>query len=163
MNSELQSLTFTSIDLTDQGQVERVFRMRRDMFVANGDPENRFDHVWPDAPSHADFLRILDVCEFIMLDNEYVGFYSLQFNTSKNPDGGYIDMLYFTGNHRGKGLGRKTLELIISQCRVRHLSSLVLHSKKENQTNTAIYTKLGFTCMGDVDESGFLLRWKMDL
>jgi GNAT superfamily N-acetyltransferase len=158
-----QPLSFTPINLADPEQVTDVFKMRRDMFVANGDPENRFDHVWPDAPSHAAFLGGLDLCEFALLNGERVGFYSLEFCARKNPNGGYVDMLYFRGDYRGQGLGRQVIEHIKSQCRARGLPSLILHSKKENHTNTMIYAKLGFGCMGDVDDTGFLLKWNMDL
>lgn len=163
MSEQTQSLSFQTIDISDLSQVTKAYEMRCKMYVANGDPYTMSDHRFPDLKAYAQYLGNHQNKEFIVIDNNSAGFYAYSFNHKKNPDGGYVHMIYLDDKHRAKGYGHRIFDRIISHCKRENIASLVLHSKKENQTNQEIYTKLGFKCLGNVDDSGFLLKWEMIL
>lgn len=131
------------------------------MYVANGDPYTMSDRRFPDAGSYAQYLNGHQNKEFIVFENRRVGFYAYSFNHTKNPEGGYVHMIYLDDKYRAKGYGRYVLNKTMKHCKREGVKSLVLHSKKGNHINQDIYTKLGFKCLGDVDDTGFLLKWEM--
>ncbi len=78
--------------------------------------------------------------------------YSLEFH-GRNA---IIDELFFLAEHRGKGLGTKTLDFVAQECRHLGVHALHLEVERGNSAGQTLYRKMGFTA----HEQRFLMtRW----
>lgn len=66
--------------------------------------------------------------------------YSLEF---RGVDA-FLDELYICESHRGRGLGRRAIELAEEYCRARGVQALHLEVERSNSGAQAVYRKLGF-------------------
>ena len=68
--------------------------------------------------------------------------------------------VYVDERFRGKGIGRRLLEAIIAEARVRDLHTLVAGIDASNAASIGLHRAAGFTCCGTVYEAGFKFgRW----
>ena len=56
----------------------------------------------------------------------------------------FISKLYIKSSHRGLGLGKKTLELLVSEASKNHCQDLYLTVNRYNLSTIAMYQKFGF-------------------
>lgn len=77
--------------------------------------------------------------------------YSLEFHGVD----AFLDELYVSESHRGKGIGRQAIELAERACRERGVRALHVEVERSNTEAQAVYHKLGFA-----DHDRYLLtKW----
>jgi GNAT superfamily N-acetyltransferase len=76
-----------------------------------------------------------------------VGFIALVFSFSLELGGrmAFIDELFIEENFRGKGIGRRTVQLVIDEARQLDMRNLMLEVNELNLPARRIYEKAGFT------------------
>jgi L-amino acid N-acyltransferase YncA len=68
--------------------------------------------------------------------------------------------IYVHHDHRGKGLGRKLLEAIVSAARERNVHTLIGGIDAANEASIALHRSLGFEHAGTIRQAGFKFgRW----
>jgi ribosomal protein S18 acetylase RimI-like enzyme len=75
-----------------------------------------------------------------------VGYFVLTLGFSLEYGGrdAFVDELFVSRSHRGKGLGRRALEVIDAACRELGVQALHLEVEKNNFAAAELYRKLGF-------------------
>jgi len=67
----------------------------------------------------------------------------------------FIDEIYFREGHRGRGLGRQAMELMVDACRSLGVRALHLEVGRENETALEFYRRHGFAD----HNRGLMTRW----
>ena len=82
----------------------------------------------------------------IQVDGITVGYVVLTLGFSLEFHGrdAFIDEIYIRTKHRGKGIGRKTLEFVEAACRNLGVQALHLEVERDNARAHAVYHKIGF-------------------
>jgi ribosomal protein S18 acetylase RimI-like enzyme len=84
---------------------------------------------------------------FLVEDGAEVGFFVLSLGYSPEHGGtdGFIDDLYILPAHRGRGLGRRALDLALEESRKCGIRVLLLEVEAENDRAYHLYTSMGFS------------------
>jgi ribosomal protein S18 acetylase RimI-like enzyme len=85
---------------------------------------------------------------FFLIENEAViGFFVLSLGYSPEHGGtdGFIDDIYIVPEHRGRGLGRKALQLALEESRNCGIRVLLLEVEAHNDRAYNLYASMGFT------------------
>jgi diamine N-acetyltransferase len=82
----------------------------------------------------------------IQIDGSEIGYVVLTLGFSLIYGGrdAFIDELYIRAEHRGRGIGRRTLEFIEGACRSLGVGALHLEVGRGNTNAQAVYRKFGF-------------------
>lgn len=56
----------------------------------------------------------------------------------------FLDDLYVSPGHRGRGLGRTALDAVVAECRLRGVRALHLEVARDNAPAHALYARFGF-------------------
>ena len=78
------------------------------------------------------------------LDSKVIGYLSIICYTNENNSYLYLDDFCVDSNYRGKGIGTKLIEWIISYAKENGIGILKLHVDENNITALSFYNKLGF-------------------
>jgi ribosomal protein S18 acetylase RimI-like enzyme len=125
-------------------------------------------YAWEELPFQEDYhgrtlKRLLREPQWgrvwwLELDGARVGYLILCLSYSIEFGGvtGCIDEIYLDENYRGKGLGRKALELLEEECRKIQVGILYLEASHDNVEAQKLYRKLGYT-----DQNRFLLTKRL--
>jgi len=57
----------------------------------------------------------------------------------------YLSLLTVSGNHRGKGIGKKLINAFLKRCEKKSLSYISLYAPKFNEKTITFYENCGFT------------------
>lgn len=71
-----------------------------------------------------------------------MGFASYEFNYNKKPKT-KIHKIYIFSNHQGKGIGKKLINFIVNESKLRHQKGLILNVNKKNIA-IRFYERIGF-------------------
>jgi ribosomal protein S18 acetylase RimI-like enzyme len=84
---------------------------------------------------------------FLLEDGAVVGFFVLSLGYSPEHGGtdGFIDDLYLVPDVRGRGLGRRAIELALMEARSCGVRVLLLEVEAANERAYRLYTSMGFT------------------
>ncbi len=79
-------------------------------------------------------------------DGEKVGYTVLTFGFSLEFHGrdAFVDELYIGENHRGRGIGKQTLDFLAEVCRAEGIAALHLEVERANTIAQEVYRKQGF-------------------
>ena len=82
----------------------------------------------------------------IQVDGSPIGYIVLTLGFSLEFHGrdAFIDEIYIRTQHRGRGIGRRTLEFVEGACRPLGVQALHLEVERENTNAQGVYRKLGF-------------------
>lgn len=75
-------------------------------------------------------------------DETVLGFASYEFNYGKKPKT-KIHKIYIFSNHQGKGIGKKLINFIVNESKLRHQKGLILNVNKKNIA-IRFYERIGF-------------------
>ena len=94
---------------------------------------------------------------FVVCDGEDVGYVVLSYICSLEFHGtaAFIDELYLRESHRGKGIGKRTVEFIEEYCRSQRIDALRLEVERSNTRAWSLYEKLGF----EKHDRHLMTRW----
>ncbi|HPK09325.1 MAG TPA: GNAT family N-acetyltransferase [Saprospiraceae bacterium] len=126
------------------------------------------DKIWPSyfssilSPDQIDYMMnmmysqesfvadIANSCQyyFIELNHEKIGYLAYQLNFE--PHTCKLHKFYLLEMVRGKGIGRKTISWVESQCKKSKNTGLILNVNRFNET-VEIYRSLGFTVIKEID------------
>jgi ribosomal protein S18 acetylase RimI-like enzyme len=84
---------------------------------------------------------------FLVEGEDVVGFFVLSLGYSPEHGGtdGFIDDIYIVPEHRGRGLGRKALDLALNESRKCGIRVLLLEVEAHNDRAYHLYASMGFT------------------
>jgi ribosomal protein S18 acetylase RimI-like enzyme len=84
---------------------------------------------------------------FLLEDDAVVGFFVLSLGYSPEHGGtdGFIDDLYLIPDVRGRGLGRRAIELALMEARCCGVRVLLLEVEAENERAYRLYASMGFS------------------
>ena len=83
---------------------------------------------------------------FLEFAGEKVGYTVLTFGFSLEFHGrdAFVDELYVVASHRGRGIGKQTLEFLADVCRAEGIAALHLEVERANTIAQGVYRKQGF-------------------
>lgn len=86
----------------------------------------------------------------IRWDEKDVGYIVLTFGYSLEFGGrdAFIDEFFVVERYRGRGIGKRTLELVESMCRANGVKALHLEVERSNATAQGLYERCGFALRG---------------
>ena len=113
----------------------------------------RFDHIRfvpaAIAPALERLLRSPSLGRVWLMcaDGKTVGYLMLSFNFDLEFGGvqGYVTDLYLDEASRGKGLGRRALDIVDDYCRKHGIGTIELQVERANTGAQTFYRRLGFT------------------
>jgi GNAT superfamily N-acetyltransferase len=111
-----------------------------------------FDHLALDEEAaHFALLQILNndslgMVWLIQADGSPIGYVVLTLGFSLEFHGrdAFIDEIYIRAKHRGKGIGRRTLEFVEAACRTLGVRAIHLEVERSNAKAHAVYQQIGF-------------------
>lgn len=119
------------------------------------------------------WFRDEDKCTFIVLDREVydetgdevqamIGDTNIYFTDPNDLTTGEIELMIAESGHRGRGLGKEVINLMIDFCRqVIGVQTFVAKIKKTNEVSLHLFSKLGFQLVSESEifaEKTFELR-----
>jgi ribosomal protein S18 acetylase RimI-like enzyme len=125
-------------------QIDEATKMMEDFYAIDGYPIN------PEVTNELFHQFInneqLGKCWLIHYNNEIVGYIIVTFIFSFEFQGriAFLDELYINSNFRGKGIGKKSVDFIISQIPKFSLKLLYLEVEKHNLNAQKLYLACGF-------------------
>ncbi|MCB5944835.1 GNAT family N-acetyltransferase [Acidocella sp. KAb 2-4] len=121
-----------------------LLRLSRDFHLEDGSP---LDAAAEATIAHVAAGEPLAPAYILELDGETAGFFILTLGYSVENGGadGFIDDLYLRPELRGRGLGRRAVELAIAAARELGIRALLLEVEAPNQRAYDLYRKMGFT------------------
>jgi ribosomal protein S18 acetylase RimI-like enzyme len=139
------------VDLIDAtpGDLPRLYEWMRQLRAA--DPMESADFV-PKDLSQAAMKQLIDQPQtgrvwLIRVDGSDVGYVALTFTFSIEFGGqtAFIDELLIEEAHRGKGIGQRVVEKVITAAKNLGVNNLVLEVSEENERARRLYRNCGFT------------------
>jgi ribosomal protein S18 acetylase RimI-like enzyme len=125
-------------------EADLFLRMARDFHVEDGHALNPAGEA-----SIREVAAGVDLAPayFLVEDGVEVGFFVLSLGYSPEHGGtdGFIDDLYILPGHRGRGLGRRALDLALDESRKCGIRVLLLEVEAENDRAYYLYTSMGFS------------------
>jgi GNAT superfamily N-acetyltransferase len=144
--------TFT---LADRSRTDLLIELMQEFYIHEHLPFN--EQVARHALDQILSNRVFGMVHLIYLDQEVIGYVVLTFGFSLEFQGrdAFVDELYLRESHRGRGIGKASLQFIEGVCRKEGIKALHLEVERGNTRAQSVYWKAGYR-----DHDRYLLtRW----
>jgi ribosomal protein S18 acetylase RimI-like enzyme len=125
-------------------EIEMLVAMMRELYAYDG-------LAFDEAIARRALMGVIDNETFgrvflIRLGNEVAGYAVLTFGYSLEFHGrdAFVDELYLLDKYRGRGIGKRALQLLTEVCVNEGVSALHLEVERENTSAQAVYRNFGF-------------------